>query len=156
MCSRDFFKFISRVCSIADGSKDSALDLYLNALDCFVCSQTPSSTRDDVAIHLGGLFNFSREAAIKIWQSRRPELHLNRALTRVEAGRAVIPIRKSINWELQLTKFAFHTPFIQTFSLIIEFIFKYLHFTLVTTTLLLLVFKGNFRRSEMKISISIE
>ncbi|VDO01473.1 unnamed protein product [Rodentolepis nana] len=104
VCSRDFFKFVSRIRNIADGSKDSALELYLNALDCFVCSQTSGSARDEVAVHLGGLFNFSREEAIKIWHSRRPELCLNRALTRVEAGRAVIPITKSIHWELQLTK----------------------------------------------------
>nr|CDS31811.2 midasin [Hymenolepis microstoma] len=112
VCSRDFFKFISRIRNTVDGSKDSALELYLNALDCFVCSQTPSSAQDEVAVHLGGLFNFTREEASKIWLSRRPELCLNRALTRVEAGRAIIPIRKSIHWELQLTK----SPSTQVFA----------------------------------------
>ncbi|VDK34052.1 unnamed protein product [Taenia asiatica] len=103
VCSRDFFKFFSRAHKVSGGA-NASLHLYLDALDCFVCSQSIGTACDDVAIQLGGIFNFSREQALKIFKSRKPELHINRALTQVEAGRGVLPIKKSIYWELQLSK----------------------------------------------------
>ncbi|CDS41244.1 midasin [Echinococcus multilocularis] len=103
VCSRDFFKFLSRALKTS-GNADASLHLYLDALDCFVCSQPIGITRDDVAVQLGGIFNFSREQSSKIWKSRKPKLYINSVLTQVEAGRAVLPIKKSVHWELQLSK----------------------------------------------------
>ncbi|VDM20698.1 unnamed protein product [Hydatigera taeniaeformis] len=106
VCSRDFFKFLSRALK-SSGHADTPLHIYLDALDCFVCSQSVAASSDDVAIHLGGIFNFSREQALKIWKSRKPKLRLSRDLTQVEAGRAVIPIKKSVYWELQPSRQVF-------------------------------------------------
>ncbi|KAL5111458.1 Midasin [Taenia crassiceps] len=103
VCSRDFFKFLSRALKTA-GGMDVSLHLYLDALDCFVCSQPVGTASDDAAIQLGGIFNFSREQALKIWKSRKPKLQISSSLVQVEAGRAVLPIKKSIHWELQLSK----------------------------------------------------
>ena len=103
VCSRDFFKFISRALKTGNDS-ETPLHHYLDALDCFICSQTTRLTFDELAIQLGGIFNFTRDQSVKIWQARRPDLILDLTSTKVKAGRALLPVRRSIYWELYLSK----------------------------------------------------
>ncbi|VDN15365.1 unnamed protein product [Dibothriocephalus latus] len=100
--SRDFLKFCARANALTN-AETNAEELYLDALDCFVCSQPPSPLREKLAIALGGLFNFTADRSSELWKDRRPELYLNPQMTKVVAGRASIPVKRSIQWELQLS-----------------------------------------------------
>nr|VZI14611.1 unnamed protein product [Spirometra erinaceieuropaei] len=102
---RDFLKFCARANSLADFERN-AEGLYLDAIDCFVCSQPPSQLREKLAITLGGLFNFTTDRSSDLWKDRKPELYLNTQMTKVIAGRVSIPAKRSIQWELQLSSMA--------------------------------------------------
>ncbi len=103
ICSRDFFKFCDRVSNL--DVHNEAEKLFLDAIDCFICSQPAGGLRNQLAIVLGGLFNFTADQATHIWKNRRPELNLDVKRGRVEAGRTFLKCKRSIQWELQLAKY---------------------------------------------------